>query len=93
MEAATASATPQSEALGVRGLPLRTSTMRSEEVYPKADIVLDLNKGGCVNIDKGGGGFKIPFNLQTHSMKVLYLIVWGLHFLAHHNDFRNSSPL
>ena len=45
-----------------RGHPLSTSTQRGRGAYPKADIVLELSKGGCVKLrTRGeGGGVKKP---------------------------------
>ena len=39
----------------VRGLPYMTSALRGEGV---PDIVSNLSKGGCVNLQTGQGGFK-----------------------------------
>ena len=40
-----------------------TSTLRGEGgVSPKADIVLELSKGGCVNLRTRGRGVQNPKN-------------------------------
>ena len=47
----------------LRGDTNKTSALRGGEGVGgtlKADIVTELNKGGCVNYGQGGGGQKIP---------------------------------
>ena len=50
------------EASKLRGLPLSTSAPRGEGgVCPKADIVLEITKGGCVILwTRGGRGVQKP---------------------------------
>ena len=59
------------EKVKFRGLPLSTSTLRGGGgVCPKADIVLELSKGGCVNLwTRGEGGPKKPKILRTYLME------------------------
>ena len=40
---------------------------------PKADIVLEISKEGCVNLRTRGDGSKIPKFLQTYLMDALFV--------------------
>ena len=57
--------------IAVRELPLSTSTPRGGGgVGPKADIRLEISKGGCVNLrTRGGRGSKNPKFLRTYLME------------------------
>ena len=55
----------------IKGLPLSTSAPRGGGgVCPKADIVLEISKGGCVILrTRGGRGSKNPKFLRTYLME------------------------
>ena len=50
-----------------------TSALRGEGVPSKTDIVSNLSKGGCVNLQTGGRGSKNPKILRTSLMEAPFL--------------------
>ena len=55
------------------------SALRGRGVYPKAEIVLELSKGGCMNLRTRGRGSENPKFLRMYLMEATWALVKKLY--------------